>query len=106
MTTKKTAAKAAPVKPVVEPLPSGEPDNLSPATKPDASGALQEPEIAQRIDTTHPAVDDEPRKSLPAESNQIDFNDPTIDGKVAVERALHEQGAGPAPQASDAAKAD
>lgn len=40
------------------------------------SGALQELEIAQRIDTAHPAVDDKPREGLPPESNQIDFNDP------------------------------
>jgi hypothetical protein len=53
-------------------------DNLAPATEPEASGALQEPTIAERVDTEHPAVDDRPRKGLPETSNQIDFNDPTF----------------------------
>lgn len=53
-------------------------DNLAPATDVAASGALMEPAIADRIDTTHPAVDDEPRKGVSIESNQIDFNDPTL----------------------------
>jgi len=100
--TKSNTTPAAPAA-----APAAEPDKLSPATAVEPSGALQEPEISERIDTSHPAVDDQPRKGLPAESNQIDFNDPTIDGKVAVERALHEQGAGPKPQAEDPAqKAD
>lgn len=62
--------------------------SLKPATEAEASGALQEPTIAEQIDTKHPAVDDEPRKGLPPESNQIDFNDPTISGAEAVRRNL------------------
>jgi hypothetical protein len=67
-------------------------DNLSPATQPDASGALVEPEILERVDTNHPAVDDNPRKDMPADSNRIDFNDPTLEGPEAVKRNLADQG--------------
>ncbi|WP_426043695.1 hypothetical protein [Caulobacter sp. DWR3-1-2] len=69
-------------------------DALKPATDTAASGALIEPTIADRIDTKHPAVDDEPRKGLPGGSNRIDFNDPTLTGAEAVEKALAEQGEG------------
>lgn len=72
------------------PLVPAEPDKLSPATSEDleASGALVEPTIKDRVDTKHPAVDDEPRKGLPETSNRIDFNDPTISGADAVAQAL------------------
>lgn len=75
------------------PLAPAEPDKLSPATSDDieASGAMVEPTIKDRIDTKHPAVDDEPRKGVPATSNQIDFNDPTITGAEAVEQNLKAQ---------------
>ncbi len=63
-------------------------DNLSPATTVGASGALIEPEIVDRIDTAHPAVDDRPRAGQPAVANQIDFNDPTLDDADAVQRNL------------------
>lgn len=64
------------------------PDKLTPATDVAASGALVEPEIVERIDTEHPAVDDEPRKGASEESNQIDFNDPTLSPEEAVLRNL------------------
>jgi len=64
------------------------PDKLTPATDVAASGALIEPEIVERIDTSHPAVDDEPRKGVSEESNQIDFNDPTLSQEEAVARNL------------------
>ena len=54
-----------------------EADNLAPATDMAASGAFIEPTIVERIDTEHPAVDNEPRKGAPVTSNQIDFNDPS-----------------------------
>ncbi len=63
-------------------------DDLKPATEVAASGAIIEPEIVERIDTTHPAVDDEPRKGVPEASNQIDFNDPTLSPEEAVLRHL------------------
>lgn len=63
-------------------------DNLSPATDVAASGALIEPEIVERIDTAHPAVDDRPRAGQPRVSNQIDFNDPTLTDAEAVEQNL------------------
>jgi hypothetical protein len=82
------------------------PDNLSPATKPEASGALQEPEIAARIDLNHPAVDSNPREGLPARSNQIDFNDPTISGHEAVRRNLEAQGINSGPAHDDVSRKD
>jgi hypothetical protein len=62
--------------------------NLAPATEPDASGALVEPAILEGVDTSHPAVDDQPREGLPASSNQIDFNDPHKPGSEVVAEAL------------------
>ncbi|MGF7152504.1 hypothetical protein [Novosphingobium gossypii] len=63
-------------------------DNLTPATDVAASGAIVEPEILEGIDTSHPAVDANPRAEVPKQSNQIDFNDPTISQEEAVERNL------------------
>lgn len=67
---------------------ASKPDDLTPATDVAASGAIVEPEILEGIDTSHPAVDANPRAGLPKESNQIDFNDPTISQEEAVERNL------------------
>lgn len=60
-------------------------DDLKPATEVQPSGAFIEPTIVERIDTSHPAVDNEPRKGQPTVANQIDFNDPgkTMDEAVA-----------------------
>lgn len=55
----------------------GQPDTLAPATDVAASGAMIEPTIVDRIDTKHPAVDNEPRKGASVASNQIDFNTPS-----------------------------
>lgn len=63
-------------------------DDLAPATQIEPSGAMIEPTIVERIDTSHPAVDNEPRKGQPKVANQIDFNDPTISESEAVERNL------------------
>lgn len=52
-------------------------DKLEPATDVAASGAMIEPTIVSRIDTSHPAVDNEPRKGATVASNQIDFNTPS-----------------------------
>lgn len=68
------------------------PDVLTPATEVAASGALIEPTIIERIDTAHPAVDNEPRKRQPVIANRIDFNDPTLSDQEAVERNLDKQG--------------
>lgn len=59
-------------------------DDLAPATDVAASGALIEPTIVERIDTSHPAVDNEPRKGQPIIANQIDFNDPHLSDADAV----------------------
>ena len=49
----------------------------APATQIDgASGAIIEPEIAQGIDMTHPAVDANPRGGTAAVQNARDMNDP------------------------------
>lgn len=66
-------------------------DTLAPATDVAASGALIEPTIVDRIDTKHPAVDDEPRKGLPADSNRIDFNDPHLTGGELFTKPQEEQ---------------
>lgn len=63
-------------------------DDLTPATDVAASGAMIEPTIVERIDTSHPAVDNEPRKGQPVIANQIDFNDPTVSDSDAVAVAL------------------
>ncbi|EJL23972.1 hypothetical protein [Novosphingobium sp. AP12] len=67
-------------------------DTLTPATKVDASGAFIEPEIVDRIDVDHPAVDNNPRKGQPKIANQIDFNDPHLTSEEAVEKNLANQG--------------
>ena len=64
------------------------PDDMAPATQTAASGALIEPEIVERIDTAHPAVDDRPRAGQPVASNLITFNDPTVPGSVQAARNL------------------
>lgn len=66
-------------------------DNLAPATEFDASGAVIEPTIVERVDMEHPAVDNEPRKGQPVVANQIDFNDPTKTEAEAVEDNLKAQ---------------
>lgn len=60
--------------------------NLPAATEFDAAGAPQQ--IVPDVDVNHPAVDANPRANTTVEQNKIDFNDPTIPGHVAVERAL------------------
>jgi hypothetical protein len=69
-------------------------DQLIPAANTDmeASGAFQEPEIKERIDASHPAVDNAPRAGQPARSNRIDFNDPTKTDAEAVAENLKAQG--------------
>lgn len=66
-------------------------DDLTPATDVAASGAMIEPEIVSRINTSHPAVDNEPRKGQPAIANRIDFNDPTLSQEEAVAENLKAQ---------------
>ena len=73
---------------------STEADNLTAASSDDleASGAMMEPEIRDRIDVNHPAVDNNPREGQPAVANQIDFNDPTKTDAEAVAENLKAQG--------------
>lgn len=52
-------------------------DKLAPATETAASGALIEPTIVGRIDTTHASVDDTPRERSTSDMNRIDFNTPS-----------------------------
>lgn len=65
-------------------VPDTQVDQLAPATDVAASGAMIEPTILDRIDTSHPAVDNEPRKGQPKIANLIDFNDPTLSDAEAV----------------------
>lgn len=66
-------------------------DTLTPASTVAASGAFIEPEIVERIDVDHPAVDNNPRKGQPKIANQIDFNDPTLTSEEAVAKNLGDQ---------------
>lgn len=52
-------------------------DDLAPATDVAASGALIEPTIIERIDTSHVSVDNEPRKGATKDMSRIDFNEPS-----------------------------
>lgn len=61
-------------------------NGVAAATEIDTSGAPQQ--IVPDVDLTHPAVDADPRANTTADQNRIDFNDPTISGQEAVERAL------------------
>lgn len=60
--------------------------NIPAATEFDPSGAPIQ--IVSDVDPGHPAVDDNPRKGTSIDQNRIDFNDPTISGQEAVEKAL------------------
>ncbi|NGP18916.1 hypothetical protein [Devosia aurantiaca] len=62
------------------------PANISGATNFDPSGAPIQ--IVSDVDPAHPAVDDNPRSGTSVDQNRIDFNDPTITGQEAVEKAL------------------
>lgn len=81
-TNKKTSAKTATKK------KGGSP---KPAKKVAASGAVIEPEIADRSLPDHPAVENNPRKGVPAESSQIDLNDPSRSPEKAVAENLAAQ---------------
>lgn len=79
------------------PAPTSEPaadqDNgVAPADTIDTSGAPQQ--IVPDVDMSSPAVDADPRANTTAEQNRIDFNDPTIDGREAVEKNLAGQAKG------------
>ena len=63
-------------------------DNLAPATTFEASGATIEPTIVERVDMSHPAVDDKPRGGTTADQNRIDFNDPGKPDDEAVAEQL------------------
>lgn len=65
-------------------------NGAAPAKEIDTSGAPQQ--IVDDVDMSHPAVDNDPRAGTTAEQNRIDFNDPTIDGREAVEKNLKAQG--------------
>lgn len=62
------------------------PANIPAATDFDPSGAPIQ--IVSDVDPSHPAVDDNPRRGTTVDQNRIDFNDPTISGQEAVEKAL------------------
>jgi hypothetical protein len=70
---------------------SGEAANIRPATEFAASGAIIEPSVVSDVDMKHPAVDANPRKDTTKQANKIDFNDPTISGREAVEENLKSQ---------------
>jgi hypothetical protein len=64
------------------------PADIAAASDFSPSGA---PRQVTEIDVEHPAVDNDPRAGTTSNQNRIDFNDPSIDGREAVERALKSQ---------------
>ncbi len=58
--------------------------------KPEADEAAAS--AATSADLEHPALDSDPRAGTTDEQNQIDFNDPALTGRQAVEKALASQG--------------
>lgn len=94
MTTKKTPAKAAAVKPAGVAVPDNA-EKLAPATSFEASGAIIEPAIVDRVDMNHGAVDDNPRERSTADMNRLDLNVPSAlePQEDAVARNLKDQGA-------------
>lgn len=52
-------------------------EKLAPATDFAASGAIMEPAIVDRVDMTHPAIDDAPRERSTADMNRLDPNTPS-----------------------------
>jgi hypothetical protein len=57
----------------------------------DASGAIMEPSVKSDIDVDHPAVDNNPRAGTTDRQNRIDFNDPNLKDRQAVEQNLSDQ---------------
>ncbi len=51
-------------------------------------GASGAPRVELHVDTSHPALDADPRSNTTAKQNQIDLNDPTKSGSEAVTEAL------------------
>ena len=57
----------------------------------EASGSVIEDKALDQIDVDHPAVDNNPRAGTTARQNQIDFNDPELSDRKAVEQRLGQQ---------------
>lgn len=70
-------------------LDDSKPANIAPAKEFDPAGAPIQ--SVPDVDPSHPAVDADPRAGTTTKQNAIDFNDPTISGQEAVEKALAEQ---------------
>lgn len=82
----------------VAPAPADDkPQDLAPATEPEASGAIAEPAILKGVDMSHPSVDANPRANSTAEMNSIDFNNPSglVSQEDSVIENLREAGAKP-----------
>lgn len=65
------------------------PADIAPAATIDPSGAPVQ--IVPNVDMDHPAVDANPRSNTTENQNRIDFNDPSLDGREVVEKALADQ---------------
>lgn len=57
----------------------------------EASGAVIESGALKQVDVDHPAVDNNPRAGTTVRQNSIDFNDPTLTDRQAVEQRLSDQ---------------
>lgn len=64
--------------------------NIKPATDFEASGAVIEKGAKDAVDMSHPAVDANPREGTTVDMNRIDFNDPSLSQREAVEKNLKE----------------
>lgn len=62
--------------------------DTKPATEFDPSGA---PHQTADVDTSHPALDANPREDTSADQNRIDLNDPTLSEEEAVAKNLAAQ---------------
>jgi hypothetical protein len=63
--------------------------NIAAVTEFDPSGAPRQ--VVSDVDSNHPAVDANPRANTTEAQNRIDFNDPSLDGREAVEKNLADQ---------------
>lgn len=65
---------------------ASKPADIDAASRIDTSGAPQQ--IVPDVDLDHPAVDNDPRAGTTEVMNRIDFNDPSLSGREAVEAQL------------------
>jgi len=91
MATKNTSTGKAVTAKTVAKTPAAKPDGSKAANIPAASDFAPSGAPVQSVpdvDPAHIAVDADPRKGTSETQNRIDFNDPTLSGREAVEQNL------------------